>query len=161
MARLEEYKDAVSGITSGYALNDGINPKVPYSFNGTIYDEDEKQLLLSVLEQDALTMGPQVAAFQKEFAIDPQVLDRDEVMGDIYYKQQCTQGILHYQPTYDLTGVKKYLEARGYGGQFCPHADEFFYRREFNLPMHPRLTREDLDTMIEGLRLAAKRCRKG
>jgi perosamine synthetase len=92
--------------------------------------------------------------------IDPKYYDRDEVMRDIYYKQQCTQGIQHYQPTYDLTGVRKYLETRGYGGQFCPQADEFFYRRETNLPMNPRLTEEDLDTMIEGLHVAAKRCRK-
>ncbi len=89
--------------------------------------------------------------------VDPDILNRDEVMRDIYYRQQCTQGILHYQPSYDFTGIKKYLEERGYGGQFCPNADAFFYRREFNLPMHPRLTREQLDIMIEGLRAAADR----
>ena len=89
--------------------------------------------------------------------VDPDVLDRDEVMRDIYYRQQCTQGILHYQPSYDFTGVKKYLEDRGYGGQFCPNADAFFYRREFNLPMNPRLTQEQLDIMIEGLQVAADR----
>jgi perosamine synthetase len=419
MAQFDEYQEAVTGITAGYQFNDGINPKVPYSFFGSIYDEEERNLLLSVLEQDALTMGPQVAAFQKEFAdyvgvkhafattscttamhvatqalgikpgdevivtpntfiattlvilkeggipiyadidprtynidpkevekkitkktkaiyvvhyagqmcdmdpimelarahglavmedcahahgseykgrkagsigdlgcfsfhslknmsmgeggmittnrddlvdaismfrnmnithwennphteywlpshfdvkdvdgrwgvnyrmtefqaaigrcqlrklpelvrrriengrylseglkdvdgyivpyedpnckhsyhlytlcVDPQKLDRDEVMRDIYYRQQCTQGILHYQPSYDLTGVKKYLEERGYGGQFCPVAHEFFYHRQFNLPMNPRLTREQLDTMIEGLRAAADRCAK-
>jgi dTDP-4-amino-4,6-dideoxygalactose transaminase len=92
--------------------------------------------------------------------VDPQVYDRDEIMRDIYYRQQCTQGILHYQPTYDLTGVKNYLEARGYGGQFCPVADKFFYQQEFDLPMNPRLTREQLDIMIAGLRLAAERCRR-
>lgn len=419
MKRFEEYSDAVSGITAGYALDDGIEPKVPYSFMGSIYDEHERELLLSVLEQDALTMGPQVAAFQEGYAnfcgvkhafattscttamhvatqalgigegdevivtpntfvattlvilkeggipiyadidprtynidpdeiakkitdktkaifvvhyagqmcemdpimelarehglpvmadcahahgaeykgrpagsvadiacfsfhslknlslgeggmittdrgdlvdaienlrnmnivgwgdkdqdeywlpshfdvvdidgkwgvnyrmtefqaaigrcqlrklpelvrkrrengrylneglkdiegytvpyedpncfhayhlytlcVDPKMFDRDEVIRDIYYKQQCTQGILHYQPTYDLTGVKRYLEDRGYGGQFCPIADEFFYRRQFNLPMNPRLTREQLDIMIEGLSLAASRCRQ-
>lgn len=419
MAQFDEYQEAVTGITAGYQFNDGINPKVPYSFFGSIYDEEERNLLLSVLEQDALTMGPQVAAFQKEFAdyvgvkhafattscttamhvatqalgikpgdevivtpntfiattlvilkeggipiyadidprtynidpkeiekkitrktkaiyvvhyagqmcdmdpimelarahglavmedcahahgseykgrkagsigdlgcfsfhslknmsmgeggmittnrddlvdaismfrnmnithwennphteywlpshfdvkdvdgrwgvnyrmtefqaaigrcqlrklpelvrrrmengrylneglkdvdgyiipyedpnckhsyhlytlcVDPQKLDRDEVMRDIYYRQQCTQGILHYQPSYDLTGVKKYLEERGYGGQFCPVAHEFFYHRQFNLPMNPRLTREQLDIMIEGLRAAADRCAK-
>lgn len=419
MSRLQDYKDAVTGITSGYAFNDGVDPMVPYSFNGTIFDQDERELLLAVLQQDALTMGPQVAVFQNEFAAwcgvkhafavsncttamhvvtqalgigegdevivtpntfiatslvvlkeggvpvyadidprtynidpgeieskitprtkaiyvvhyagqmcdmdpimeiarrhglpvmedcahahgatykgrragsigdfgcwsfhslknmalgeggmittnrsdlvdaieklrcmntthwdnkpttdywlpshfdvkdvngkwgdnyrmtefqaaigraqlrkvdmliekrraashyltaglkdvegyitpyedpncfhayhlytlctEPSVLDRDEVMRDIYYRQRCTQGILHYQPTYDFTGVKKYLEARGRGGQFCKHADEFFYRREFNLPMHPRLTQRELDIMIEGLCEAAKRCRR-
>jgi dTDP-4-amino-4,6-dideoxygalactose transaminase len=419
MTQFEEYKEAVTGITAGYAFNDGVNPRVPYSFMGSIYDDDERQLLLSVLQQDALTMGPQVGAFQKEFAnwfgvkhafattscttamhvatqalgikegdevivtpntfiattlvilkeggipiyadidprtynidpeqikrkvtkktkaifivhyagqmcdmdpimeiakehglavmedcahahgseykgrkagavgdigcfsfhslknmslgeggmittnrddlvdaisklrnmnitewednphteywlpshfdvkdvdgkwgvnyrmtefqaaigrcqlrklpelvrrrqengrylseglkdvegyvvpyedpnckhsyhlytlcVDPRILDRDEVMRDIYYRQRCTQGILHYQPSYDLTGVKKYLEARGYGGQFCPVAHDFFYKREFNLPMNPRLTREELDIMIGGLRAAADRVGK-
>ncbi len=419
MTQFEEYTEAVTGITAGYQFNDGISPKVPYSFNGSIFDDDERQLLLSVLDQDALTMGPQVAAFQKEFAaytgvkhafattscttamhvatqalgirpgdevivtpntfiattlvilkeggipiyadidprtynidpkeiekkvtkktkaiyvvhyagqmcdmdpimeiarahglavmedcahahgseykgrragsigdvgcfsfhslknmsmgeggmittnrddlteaigvfrnmnitdwenkpyteywlpshfdvkwmdgvwgvnyrmtefqaavgrcqlrklpelvrrrienarylsagledvdgfitpwedpnckqsyhlytlcVDPKKLDRDEVMRDIYYRQQCTQGILHYQPSYDLTGVKVYLEKHGHGGQFCPVADEFFYRREFNLPMNPRLTKEQLDIMIEGLHAAADRFAK-
>jgi dTDP-4-amino-4,6-dideoxygalactose transaminase len=92
--------------------------------------------------------------------VDPEIYDRDEIMRDIYYRQHCTQGILHYQPSYDLTGVKNYLEKRGYGGQFCPVADRFFYKMEFDLPMNPRLTKEQLDIMIEGLRIAAGRNRK-
>ena len=92
--------------------------------------------------------------------VDPEILDRDDVIRDVYYKQHCTQGILHYQPNYDFTGMKKYLEERGYGGQFCPNADKYFYKQQFNLPMNPRLTREELDAMIEGLTLAARRCRK-
>jgi len=92
--------------------------------------------------------------------VDPAILDRDDVMRDIYYRQQCTQGILQYQPSYDLTAVKQYLNRHGYGGQFCPIADSFFYRRDINLPMHPRLTPGELDIMIEGLRLAARRLRK-
>ena len=92
-----------------------------------------------------------------KLCVEPDILDRDEVMRDIYCRQQCTQGILHYQPTYDLTGVKAHLEERGYRGQFCPEADVFFYRREFNLPMNPRLTYERLDIMIEGLRAAGDR----
>jgi perosamine synthetase len=91
--------------------------------------------------------------------VDPDILDRDAVMRDIYYEQQCTQGILHYEPNYRFTGVAKYLEDRGYGGQKCPIAEEFFYKKEFNLPMNPRLTKEELDIMIEGLILAAERCR--
>ena len=92
--------------------------------------------------------------------VDPEKLDRDEVMRDIYYKQQCTQGILHYEPNYRFTAVAKYLDDRGYGGQECPIAEKFFYKQEFNLPMNPRLTKDDLDIMIEGLTLAAERCRK-
>lgn len=417
MPKFDEYQEAVTGITAGYAFNDGIEPKVPYSFMGAIYDDEERDLLLSVLDQDALTMGPQVSAFEKEFAeytgvkhafattscttamhvatqamkigdgdeviitpntfistslavikeggipvyadidprtynidpaevakkvtpktkaiyivhyagqmcdmdpimeiardnnlfvledcahahgseykgrkagsisdfgcfsfhslknmtmgeggmittnrddmvegiglmrnmnitewegkppeywlpshfnvvqydgkwgvnyrmtefqaaigrcqlrkleqmvekriengrylneglkdikgyivpyeapnrrmsyhlytlcVDPDVLDRDAVLRDIYYEQQCTQGILHYEPNYRFTGVAKYLEDRGYGGQKCPIAEEFFYKKEFNLPMNPRLTKEELDIMIEGLILAAERCR--
>ena len=83
---------------------------------------------------------------------------RDEFMRVMYY-EEGVQGIQHYQPNYDFTGVKRYLEARGYGGQFCPIADKFFYRRETNLPMHPRLTREQLDTMIRGIRNAAEKVR--
>jgi len=83
---------------------------------------------------------------------------RDEFMKVLYYEEGI-QGIQHYQPNYDFTGVKKYLEARGYGGQFCPVADKFFYRRETNLPMHPRLTKEDLDIMIAGIRDAAEKVR--
>ena len=92
--------------------------------------------------------------------VDPEQFDREDILRDIYYKQQCTQGILHYEPNYRFTGVKKYLAERGYGGQSCPIAEDFFYRRQFNLPMNPRLTTEQLDIMIEGLRLAADRNRK-
>ncbi|HAH88070.1 MAG TPA: hypothetical protein DCL60_11955, partial [Armatimonadetes bacterium] len=35
---------------------------------GSIYDEDEKQMALAAMAQDTLTMGPQVKAFQDEFA---------------------------------------------------------------------------------------------
>ena len=56
------------GITSSYATDDGVKLKVPYSFLGSIYDEDEKKAVLAAMEQDTLTMGPQVPAFQNEFA---------------------------------------------------------------------------------------------
>jgi len=60
--------DTEGGITSGYQMNDGVKLKVPYSFFGSIYDEDEEEALKAVLKQEAQTMGPQVAMFQKEFA---------------------------------------------------------------------------------------------
>ena len=60
--------DTEGGITSGYHMNDGVKVKVPYSFFGSIYDEDEERALLAVLKQESQTMGPQVALFQKEFA---------------------------------------------------------------------------------------------
>jgi len=60
--------DTEGGITSGYQMNDGVKLKVPYSFFGSIYDEDEELALKAVLKQEAQTMGPQVAMFQNEFA---------------------------------------------------------------------------------------------
>jgi perosamine synthetase len=67
MPGFEEYEEAITEITSGYAFADGVTPRVPYSYMGAIYDEDERNLLLSVLDQRALTMGPQVSAFEREF----------------------------------------------------------------------------------------------
>jgi len=92
--------------------------------------------------------------------VEPEVLgaSRDEFLRCLYY-EEGVQGILHYQPNYDFTGVKKYLEQRGYGGQFCPVADKFFYRRQMNLPIHPRLTKEDCDNIITGIRNAAEKVR--
>lgn len=60
--------DTEGGITSSYAMDDGVKLKVPYSFFGSIYDDDEKNAAWEAMQQDTLTMGPQVAAFQTEFA---------------------------------------------------------------------------------------------
>jgi len=60
--------ESEGGITSSYATGDGVVLKVPYSFFGSIYGEEEKQAAWKAMQQDSLTMGPQVAAFQKEFA---------------------------------------------------------------------------------------------
>ena len=60
--------DSEGGITSSYEMDDGVVLKVPYSFFGSIYDEDETEAALAAMKQDTLTMGPQVAAFQNEFA---------------------------------------------------------------------------------------------
>ncbi|NLT41492.1 MAG: DegT/DnrJ/EryC1/StrS family aminotransferase [Anaerolineae bacterium] len=92
--------------------------------------------------------------------VEPELLgaSRDEFLRCLYF-EEGVQGILHYQPTYDFTGVKKYLEERGYGGQFCPIADHYFYRRQMNLPLNPRLTKEDADNIIAGVRNAAEKVR--
>ena len=60
--------ESEGGITSSYQSNDGVTLKVPYSFMGSIYDEDERQAALTAMKQDSLTMGPQVQGFQEEFA---------------------------------------------------------------------------------------------
>lgn len=74
----------------------------------------------------------------------------------VLYREEGIQGILHYQPTYHFTGLKKL----GYGDHLCPISEKFFYRREMNLPMHPRLTDEDIAVMCAGIRSAAEKVRK-
>ena len=71
----------------------------------------------------------------------------------VLYRDEGVQGILHYQPTYHFSGLKK----MGYAQDLCPLAEEFFYRREMNLPMHPRLKEQEIVDMIEGIRRAAAR----
>lgn len=74
----------------------------------------------------------------------------------VLYREEGVQGILHYQPTYHFTGLKK----MGYGDHLCPLAEEFFYRREMNLPMHPRLTDREIEDTIKGIRSAAEKVRR-
>ena len=73
----------------------------------------------------------------------------------VLYKEQGVQGILHYQPTYHFSGLKK----MGYGDNLCPLTEDFFYRREMNLPMHPRLTDQEIEDTIAGIRNAAETVR--
>ena len=80
---------------------------------------------------------------------------RDDFLRVLAY-EEGVQGILHYQPTYDFSGVKKL----GIKGR-CPVAERFFYGREFNIPMHPKLTQKDVKTMIRGIRNAAKKIAAG
>jgi len=77
--------------------------------------------------------------------LDPAIYNRDEFLR-MLYREYGVQGILHYQPTYHLTGFKK-LGIKGN----CPNAEKFFYASEFNLPMNPRLTQQMLDDTVEGL----------
>jgi perosamine synthetase len=90
--------------------------------------------------------------------IEPGILgaSRDEFLR-VLYQEEGIQGILHYQPTYHFTGLKKKYN---YPDKLCPHAEAFFYAREMNLPMNPRLTKNDLDMIIEGVRNTAKKVRK-
>ncbi len=81
---------------------------------------------------------------------------RDEFLR-VLYREEGVQGILHYQPTYHFTGLKK----MGYGQDLCPNAEKFFYRRELNLPMHPRLSDADVAAIVQGVRNAAEKVRGG
>ena len=87
--------------------------------------------------------------------IEPEILgaSRDSFMR-VLYQEEGIQGIQHYQPTYHLTGVKKKYN---YPDKLCPNAEKFFYGRHTNLPMNPRLSDDDVDMMIEGIRNAAKK----
>jgi perosamine synthetase len=80
---------------------------------------------------------------------------RDEFMR-VLYKDEGIQTILHYQPTFHFTALQKL----GHKQNQCPVATKFFYQRETNLPMHPRLTDEQVEMMIQGIRSAAKKVRK-
>jgi perosamine synthetase len=75
----------------------------------------------------------------------------------ILYQEEGIQGIQHYQPTYHFTGLKKMYN---YPDKLCPVAERFFYNEETNLPMNPRLTREELDMIITGIKNAADKVRK-
>ncbi len=80
---------------------------------------------------------------------------RDEFLR-VLYKEEGIQGILHYQPTFHLSILKK----MGYDPYQCPNATQFFYKREFNLPIHPRLTDEEVEMIIQGVRNAAAKVSK-
>ena len=84
----------------------------------------------------------------------PRVFNRDEFLRTLY-REYGVQGIQHYQPTYHLTGFKK---ARITGN--CPIAEEFFYARETNLPMHPKLPKDQVDWMIKAICETAEKLRK-
>lgn len=72
----------------------------------------------------------------------------------VLYREEGIQGILHYQPTYTLTEVRKIC---GYPNGTCPEAEKFFWHREFNTPQHPRLTKDDCDMIIQGIKNTAKK----
>lgn len=90
--------------------------------------------------------------------VEPEILGvtRDQFLR-VLYQEEGIQGILHYQPTYHFTGLKKKYN---YPDKLCHNAEQFFYARQFNLPMNPRLTRNDLDMIIEGVKNTAKKVQK-
>jgi perosamine synthetase len=90
--------------------------------------------------------------------IEPELLgaSRDEFMR-VLYQEEGIQGIQHYQPTYHFTGLKKKFN---YPDKLCANAEKFFYGRHTNLPMNPRMTKNDIDMIIEGIKNAAKKVRK-
>ena len=80
---------------------------------------------------------------------------RDEFMQTLY-QEEGIQTILHYQPTFHFTGLRR----MGYDPNQCPLATEFFYKREMNLPMHPRLTDDDINAMVTGIKNTVAKMKK-
>lgn len=61
-------KSKATNITAGYDFGDGVPIKVRYIFRGTPYGKAELDAVKTAFKGGTLTMGPQVEAFEKEFA---------------------------------------------------------------------------------------------
>jgi perosamine synthetase len=81
---------------------------------------------------------------------------RDDFMR-ILYQEEGIQGIQHYQPNYHFSGLKKMYH---YPDKLCPNAENFFYNEHTSLPMNPRLTKDDLNMIIEGVKNTVKKLSK-
>ncbi|MBK9390693.1 MAG: DegT/DnrJ/EryC1/StrS family aminotransferase [Bacteroidetes bacterium] len=81
---------------------------------------------------------------------------RDDFMR-VMYQEEGIQGIQHYQPNYHFSGLKKMYK---YPDKLCPVAESFFYNEQTNLPMNPRLTKDDLKMMVTGIKNTVKKVRK-
>jgi perosamine synthetase len=57
-----------ASYAGSYDTGDAVKLKVPYSFFGSMFDEQELEAIKKVLQGETFTMGPQVAAFQEEWA---------------------------------------------------------------------------------------------
>ncbi|GAF70081.1 unnamed protein product, partial [marine sediment metagenome] len=57
-----------ASYAASYDAGDGVQLKVPYSFFGSEFGDEELQAIKNVLQGETFTMGPQVDAFQKEWA---------------------------------------------------------------------------------------------
>jgi len=57
-----------ASYAASYAAGDGVELKVPYSFFGSIFGEEELEAIREVLKGETFTMGSQVEAFQQEWA---------------------------------------------------------------------------------------------
>jgi perosamine synthetase len=90
--------------------------------------------------------------------VDTQALgiDRDDFIR-ILYRQGGIQPVQHYLPNYLFTIYRE----RGYKPGLCPVAEDLFFHKTFNLPMHPRLTPKECDAMIEGVTMAIKKAKQG
>lgn len=57
-----------ASYAASYDAGDGVKLKVPYSFFGSMLGQEELDAISEVLNGETFTMGPQVEAFQREWA---------------------------------------------------------------------------------------------
>jgi len=64
-----------------------------------------------------------------------------------YLKRKGIETQIHYKPIY----LEKYYQEDGYDPDLCSKAEEF-WNTELSLPLHPRLTEDDLEKVVDCVR---------
>jgi dTDP-4-amino-4,6-dideoxygalactose transaminase len=95
--------------------------------------EDDIQSVVRSLRSDFLTCGPEVEAFEREFAA---------FVGAKQAGQFATQPRLYLQPWY--------RRSYGYAPGKCPKAEEF-YSRALSLPLFPAMNDADVENVIDAV----------
>lgn len=72
---------------------------------------------------------------------------KDEFIRKLYYKFGI-QPIIHYKPNYLFSIYKE----RGYKEGLCPITEKAFNDNTVNMPIHPRLTKEQMDYVINAVK---------
>jgi len=88
--------------------------------------------------------------FNPRYKLHAQGYPKDDFLRILYY-EEGVQAILHYLPNYLFSVYRE----RGYAPGLCPVAEKVFFEETMTLPMHPRLTHAELDTMAQGIKNAA------
>ena len=71
---------------------------------------------------------------------------KDDFIRKLYYKFGI-QPIMHYKPSYLFSIYKE----RGYEPGLCPQTEDLFFNNIVNMPIHPRLTTQQLDYMADSI----------
>jgi dTDP-4-amino-4,6-dideoxygalactose transaminase len=80
---------------------------------------------------------------------------KDDFIREIYYNYGI-QPIIHYKPNYLFTIYKEL----GYKEGLCPITEAAFSQNTVNLPIHPRLTPENLDYIADSVKKAVEALKK-
>jgi len=81
---------------------------------------------------------------------------KDDFIRKLYYKYGI-QPIMHYKPNYLFT----IYQERGYKTGICPRTEELFFNHIVNMPIHPRLTTEQMDYIITSVKSSLEELKKG